>query len=217
MMDDSMRDQLRSVFQGMTSDITLRLFKTDHPMHRELEDLLTGTADTGERILVEQGPENQPLPGFEVLKNGAPTGIRFFGIPGGHEFSSLVLAILNADGRGKLPDAAVASRVGALARPVHLRTFVSLTCTNCPDVVQALNQLALLGDRVSHDFIDGAIWEEEVGRLGIQGVPAVFEGDALLHSGKAGLGELLEVLESHAGTEKAEGEAILSELFDVLV
>lgn len=218
MFDNALINQLRSHFSQMKSEITLRMSKSAHPKQAELYDMLRGTAEAGEKIILEQTEDATDMPSFEILKNGAPLGIRFFGVPGGHEFSSLILAILNADGQGKLPDDATAARIRALKRPIHLRTFVSLSCTNCPDAVQALNQAAILSDGISHDIIDGDLFARETARLGIQGVPSVFENDDLLHSGRAGLGELLDVLEKHAGTSaRPTGEAKVSPLYDVLV
>lgn len=132
---------------------------------------------------------------FDILKDGVPTGIRFRAVPGGHEFSSLVLAILNADQKGKLPDPDITERIRALRGPIEVRTYVSLSCTNCPDVVQALNVMALLHGDLEHETIDGELCEDEVRRLGIQGVPSVVVLDRVIHVGRASLGDLLEALE----------------------
>lgn len=95
-------------------------------------------------------------------------------MPTGHEFSSLLLAVLNADGQGKnFPDRSVCDRVRALNGPIRLTTYVSLTCTNCPDVVQALNAMATLNPGVEHETVDGAIHQAEVAALNVQGVPSV--------------------------------------------
>jgi alkyl hydroperoxide reductase subunit F len=140
-------------------------------------------------------------------------------VPGGHEFTSLVLAVLNADGKGKLPDAGIVRRIKALRGPIELRTYVSLSCTNCPDVVQALNQLALLHGDLRHATIDGAIATEEATRLGIQAVPTVYAGDKLLHVGKSTLAELLEVLEETFGVvdETHTEPASEKKVYDVVV
>ena len=107
------------------------------------------------------------------------------GIPGGHEFTSLLLAVLNADGKGKnLPDEAIRRRIRALQGDISLQTYVSLTCTNCPDVVQALNIIALLNPHVTHEMVDGALNQEEVDALKIQAVPSVYANGKLLHVGR---------------------------------
>lgn len=155
---------------------------------------------------------------FSVLRKGEPTGISFRGIPSGHEFTSLLLVLLNGDGQGRnLPDAALTQRIKALKGDIRLRTYVSLTCTNCPDVVQALNVMALLNPAISHETIDGAVCQDEVERLNIQAVPAVYVGDELLHVGRGTLGGLLEELEDHLGVEAASGEHAETHSADLLV
>ena len=155
---------------------------------------------------------------FSVLHNGEPTGISFRGIPNGHEFTSLLLVLLNGDGQGRnLPDAALTQRIKALKGDIRLRTYVSLTCTNCPDVVQALNVMALLNPAISHETIDGAVCQDEVEQLNIQAVPAVYLGDELLHVGRGTLGGLLEELEDHLGVEAVSGGHSETHSADLLV
>ncbi len=168
--------------------------------------MLESFAKASPRLKVlEQGPSVAGLQ-FDLLRQSAPTGVRFRGIPGGHEFTSLVLAILNADGKGKLPDDATRARIARLNGPVEVVTYVSLSCTNCPDVVQALNQIALIHGDMRHTMVDGGLVPEEVSRRGIQAVPAVFAGDKLLHVGKSSLAELLDALEDHFGSRRPEDE-----------
>ena len=131
---------------------------------------------------------------------------------------SLLLVLLNGDGQGRnLPDAALTQRIKALKGDIRLRTYVSLTCTNCPDVVQALNVMALLNPAISHETIDGAVCQDEVEQLNIQAVPAVYLGDELLHVGRGTLGGLLEELEDHLGVEAASGEHSETHSADLLV
>ena len=114
-----------------------------------------------------------------------------------------MLAILNSDGKGKnFPDASICNRVKALKGPINLTTYVSLTCTNCPDVVQALNAMTTLNPRIHHEMVDGAIYQDEVEALKIQGVPAVFADGKLLHVGRGEFGELLNKLEAQYGIEE---------------
>ncbi|MCC6751055.1 MAG: alkyl hydroperoxide reductase subunit F [Deltaproteobacteria bacterium] len=208
MLDDALLEQLRTHFSSLAAEYTFALFPSAHDKQAELRGLLEGLASASPKLhLVEQGPE-QPVVQFDLLRGGAATGVRFRGVPGGHEFTSLVLAVLNADGKGKLPDEGIARRVKALKGPIDLRTYVSLSCTNCPDVVQALNVMALLHGDLRHTMIDGGLVEEEVERLGIQAVPTVYAGDKLLHVGRGSLAELLDRLEEHFGSAPAPvGEA----------
>lgn len=200
MLDADLIAQLTQVFAPLNADLTLVVAPSEDDRQAELLDLLAGLAAASTRVRVVTEGHPSPVPRFTLLKNGSPTGVAFRGVPGGHEFTSLVLAILNADGKGRLPDAGVQARIRALRGPVRLRTFVSLECTNCPEVVQALNLMALLHDDFQHEMWDGALAQEEVERLKIQGVPAVFAGDQLLHVGKADLAGLLETLEEQIGS-----------------
>lgn len=144
----------------------------------------------------------------ELLRDGVPTGIRFRMIPGGHEFTSLLLAVMNADGKGKtLPDEATASRIGRLNGQIALSTYASLDCTNCPDVVQALNQMALCNENISSETIDGNLAVAEVEALGIKSVPTVFANGELLWVGKGSLGEILDKLEEKFGSQPIEQDS----------
>jgi alkyl hydroperoxide reductase subunit F len=135
------------------------------------------------------------IPEFMILRNGVEAGISFKGIPTGHEFSSLILSILNLDGKGKFPDERIIKRIKNLKGPIRLKTFVSLSCENCPEVVQTLNLMASLHGDFHHQMIDGSYVQEEVLSLGIQGVPSVVTMEKLLHSGKIDLVDLLLKLE----------------------
>lgn len=202
MLDAAILEELTSHFSSLEADFTLALAPTQHPKQGELRSLLEALCTTSPKLhLMEEGNEAKD-PRFELLKNGVPTGVGFRGIPGGHEFTSLVLAILNGDGKGRLPDAGIRARIKALRGPIELRTYVSLSCTNCPEVVQALNLVALLHGDIRHEMVDGEIAEEEVSRWGIQAVPSVVGADKLVHVGKATLAELLETLEDHFGADE---------------
>lgn len=204
MLDSSIKDQLRDHFAKLSSRLSLMLFASDHPKQAELKDLLAEVASCSDKIALVELPERVPGVQFDIARAGRPTGIRFAGVPGGHEFTSLVIAILNSDGKGKLPDSGIQARVKALRGPVRLRTYVSLGCTNCPDVVQALNQMALVHGDFQHTMIDGELAEADIERLGIAGVPAVVSGEAVLHVGRASFAELLETLEGALGRDAVE-------------
>ncbi len=215
-LDLEMLEQLKGVFARLENPVTLRIEKggDENPQSAELEQMLKAVASASPNVKVEHGPRVSPgtAPAFEILR-GTPgvqrTGIRFRAIPGGHEFSSLVLAILHADGKGKLPDEAVTQRIRALRGPIRLRTYMSLSCENCPEVVQALNLMAALHPDFEHTTIDGALAQDEVTALAIQGVPAVVAPGAsesewsLLHSGKIALIDLLAKLEARFGKNEA--------------
>jgi NADH-dependent peroxiredoxin subunit F len=206
MLDTSIKDQLKTHFAKLNSEITLQVSSKEHPKQQELQSMLQDVAECSPKILVQETDTLEAL-SFSLYKNGTHTGISYRGIPGGHEFTSLILAILNTDHQGKLPDQGIQKRIGALQGPLALKTYISLSCTNCPDVVQALQVISLFNESISHTMIDGAIAEDEIKELGIQGVPAVFtDQNELIHVGKGSLGELLETLESKIGTQSQATE-----------
>lgn len=216
MLDHALREQLLRLFEGLEASYVFDVTADPgHASRGELLELLEETAacsaKIGCRITDGQGLE------FRLLRNDKDTGIHFRAVPNGHEFSSLVLAVLNADGKGKnLPDEATRRRIGALGGQIALTTYMSLTCTNCPDVVQALNLLALSNPRITHTTVDGALFPEEVARLNIQAVPAVFHGEELIHIGRGSLAELLDKLEERFGTSDTGITPVVRE-YDLLV
>jgi alkyl hydroperoxide reductase subunit F len=216
MLDLSFREQLRGLFAGLQANYVLDItILPQHESREELLELLNDIVACSDKITL-QVTEGEGLE-FSLLKNGEKTGIKFRGIPNGHEFTSLLLAILNSDGKGKnFPDETIKKRVKALKGNIHLTTYVSLSCTNCPDVVQALNLMALLNGNLTHEMVDGAINREEVDALKIQAVPAVFADGQLLHIGKSDFGELLSKLEAHYGVDAGKVETSVKN-YDVIV
>jgi alkyl hydroperoxide reductase subunit F len=217
MLDSSLKEQVRTLFAGLQANYVLDItVSPQHESRRELLDLLSDVAAASSGKVACKVSDGDGL-AFALLKDGKDTGIRFRGIPNGHEFSSLLLAILNSDGQGKnIPDEGICKRVQALKGPVRLTTYVSLTCTNCPDVVQALNLMALLNSRLSHEMVDGALNQAEADALKIQAVPSVFADGQLLHVGKTSFGELLDKLEARYGTTAEDGEVAVKN-YDVIV
>ncbi len=207
MLDQGIKDQLTTHFATLSSSLTLALYHGTNPKQPELRELLAEVASCSDKIILAELPEDVTGVQFDVLRDGRATGIRFRGVPGGHEFTSLIVALLNSDGKGKLPDEGIRRRVKALKGPVRLRTYVSLSCTNCPDVVQALNQMALMHADFRHEMIDGELAENDIQALGIQGVPAVVSGGAIVHVGRASFAELLETLEGALGRTPSSDEA----------
>lgn len=216
MLDEAMKNQLTGIFAGLVSNYTFDiLVSPDHESRAELLELLGDVASCSEKISYKVS-EGQGLQ-FTLLKDNESTGIRFRAVPNGHEFTSLLLAILNSDGKGKnLPDDVISNRIKSLKGPIHVTTYVSLTCTNCPEVVQALNAMATIHPELLHETVDGAINQAEVEALKIQGVPAVYADGKMIHSGRGDLGELLVKLEAHYGAKKDVLQTVERE-YDVLV
>lgn len=222
MLDTSILQQVTEIFRNLEADYTFRIsYAPQREESSQLIAFLTDFASTSSHLYVEKQEAEGDALSFTLLKNGEPTGITFRGIPNGHEFTSLLLAVLNADGKGKnLPDEGITRRIRALKGDIRLQTYVSLTCTNCPDVVQTLNIMALLNPAICHEMVDGALFQTEVDKLGVQAVPAVFAEGKLIHVGRGSLSELLEKLEeaypSSGETENIENTPF-HRTFDVLL
>ena len=203
MLDSNILEQLKSYFSDLGRNIDLVVRTSEHSQQKELLDMLQSVAATSDSLNVKISDIVSDVPSFSVHRDGKATGIHFVGIPGGHEFTSLILAILNSAGKGKQPDAGLVNRIKQLKGGAHIKTYISLTCENCPDVVQALNQLALAHGSIEHTMIDGQFAQDELARLNVQGVPSVIIGDDLLHSGRATLLDLLSKLEAKLGKDMA--------------
>lgn len=220
MLETSLLDQVREIFRQLEARYTFHITcNPEHESAAELLEFLQEVAGCSDHLACRTTETDEPgRLDFELLKEEQPTGIRFRGIPGGHEFTSLLLAVLNADGKGKnLPDEAIARRIKALQGPVLLQTYVSLSCTNCPDIVQALNIMALLNPQIIHEMTDGALFQEEAEARKVQAVPSVFANGKLLHVGRGSLGELLLKMEETFGSMPQAGAAPVRREFDALV
>ena len=181
MIDQNLLDAIKSYSENMTRPITFVLGTGTHTKRAELIEFLTKIAGTTDKINFDAAVTDDSLPSaisFKVVSHvegaSADTGIVFSGIPGGHEFTSLILAILQAGGHTLKLDEGIQKLVKRFNKPLQFQTYVSLSCHSCPEVVQALNQFALLNDGISNEMIDGALFQEQVEANKIQGVPAVF-------------------------------------------
>jgi alkyl hydroperoxide reductase subunit F len=206
MLDSNIKDQLKTVFEKLENEVTLVLKPTSHTDLDSLKEMLEGLTETSSKIKVEfESVSHQTVnPEFYIKYGGKPNGVSFLGIPTGHEFTSLILAILHADKKGKLPDPKLIERMKNLKGPIKLRTYISLTCENCPEVVQTLNLMAVFNESFEHQMVDGAYVQNEIEKLGIQGVPSIVVGETLIHSGKANMLELIGKLEKHFGVSESQ-------------
>lgn len=216
MLEPALKEQLKGIFAGLEANFVLDIsVSLQHENRSELLELLEDVAACSDRIACQiSGTDGLE---FTLIKNGVKSGITFRGIPNGHEFTSLLLAILNLDGKGKnFPDENVCNRVKALKGTIQLTTYVSLTCTNCPDIVQALNAMTTLNPSITHEMVDGGLFQEEVNAKKIQGVPSVFADGKLLHVGRGEFGELLAKLEAQYGVAESLVETTVKG-YDVIV
>ncbi len=219
MLESNILEQLSDVFKKLEKEVHLVYTKSDSNDQAELVNLLTQVAETSDKIKLFSANIKTSIPSFHIEYQGKRNGISFAGIPTGHEFTSLILAILNSDHKGKMPDDLIVNRIKRLKGPISLKTFISLTCENCPEVVQNLNLIATLHSDFSHEMVDGAYVQDEISRLNIQGVPSVVNGDTLISAGKIDLLSLLEKLEKHFGVNEINDKPQALNLgeFDIVV
>ena len=202
MIDQSLLEAVKSYSENMTRPISFVLGSGEHEKRAELIDFLTKIAGTTDKINFDAAANDDSLPSaisFAVLSHIddtlVDTGIVFSGIPGGHEFTSLILAILQAGGHTLKLDEGIQKLIKRFNKPLQFQTYVSLSCHSCPEVVQALNQFALLNDGISNEMIDGALFQEQVEANNIQGVPAVFLNGEPFANGLIDTAKLIEKLQ----------------------
>ncbi|MFZ3142702.1 alkyl hydroperoxide reductase subunit F [Psychrobacter glacincola] len=213
MIDQSLLDAVKSYSANMTRPISFVLGNGEHSKRAELIDFLTKIAGTTDKIHFDTQANDDSLPSpisFKVISHieGAltDTGIVFSGIPGGHEFTSLILAILQAGGHTLKLDEGIQKLIKRFNKPLQFQTYVSLSCHSCPEVVQALNQFALLNDDISNEMIDGALFQEQVDANNIQGVPAVFLNGKPFANGLIDTAKLIEKLQEQFPDLLAEAD-----------
>ncbi len=221
-LDTDIMAQLRTIFAALPADLTLLIQgNPDDPQRKEMEEFITDFASTSDRlrVTVEDTPTESGAPTVAIWRDEVPTGVTFVGVPGGHEFTSLIMAVLNAVGMGKnLPDERTQDRIRAISGPVEVLSFVSLTCSICPDVVQAMNVIALLNPSISNKVIDGGVAQQMVADYGIGGVPTLYANGELLNVGQATIGELISKLEEKFGVTQTAGEVDSTPMgFDAII
>ena len=216
MLDDAIATQLRTHLQKVVQPIVLRASLDDGAKSAELTALLDEIAAMSELITVERTDDDERRPSFAIVRAGTDVSVRFAGIPLGHEFTSLVLALLQVGGHPSTARDETVRAVEALTDDLHFETYFSLSCQNCPDVVQALNLMSVLNPRVSHTAIDGALFADEVESRQVMAVPAVFLNGEPWGQGRMTLEEIVDRLDSGAAERRAE-ELADRDVFDVLV
>lgn len=217
MFDSSTLEQLKQYFAPLKKNYHLHLYApASLRAKEEAQEMLAEMASCSDHITTSYSEGEEFRIVLEV--DGKESGIVFRGVPGGHEFTSLLLAILNHENIGKnLPDQGVADRIKRLRGPIHLRTYVSLSCTNCPDVVQALNVMAMLHPEITHEMTDGSLFAAEAEQLSIASVPTVLADGESIHIGRGDMATLLNKIEKKYGAAELSEEDMRPKHFDVVV
>ncbi|MBS4175264.1 alkyl hydroperoxide reductase subunit F [Bacillus sp. FJAT-49736] len=211
-LDADIKAQLSQYLQMMEGDVLLKVSAGADNVSRDTLALVDELATMSPRIKVEN-TSLQRTPSFGVNRIGEDTGVTFAGIPLGHEFTSLVLALLQVSGRAPKVEEKVIDQIKAIKGEYHFESYISLSCHNCPDVVQALNLMSILNPGITHTMIDGAAFKDEAESKNIMAVPTVFLNGESFGSGRMSLEEILAKISSAPdASEFADKDP-----FDVLV
>ena len=195
MLSNDILNALKSYTQNMTQKVSLVLQTGEHSKRAELTEFLTQVCSISDNLELIERNENLRSPiTFYLEVDGKRNGIYFSGIPSGHEFNSLILAILQSSGTALKLDKNLIGMVEKITDKLHFEVFISLSCHNCPDVVQSLNQFALLNDNISTEMIDGGLFQTIVDERNIQGVPSVYLNGELFANGKIDTAQLVDKL-----------------------
>ena len=217
MLDNDLKSQLQSYLAYLKHPIELVVTADDSAKGQEMKTLLQEIASLSDKVTLRDDPHAEVRkPSFAINRTGTDIGVRFAAIPLGHEFTSLVLALLHVGGHTIKLDAEVIRQIEALPGDYDFEIYMSLSCQNCPDVVQSLNSMSVINPRIRVQTIDGALFQDEVEKRSIMAVPTVFMNGEVLFQGRSSAEEILARLDTGADARQA---AKLSEKapFDVLV
>lgn len=211
-LDADIKTQLSQYLQLMENDILLKVSAGDDNVSKDMLSLVDELATMSSKITVEK-VELERTPSFSVNRPGEDTGVVFAGIPLGHEFTSLVLALLQVSGRAPKVEQKLIDQIKNIQGEYHFESYISLSCHNCPDVVQALNVMSVLNPGITHTMIDGAAFKEEVESKDIMAVPTVYLNGESFGSGRMTLEEILAKM----GNGPDASELSDKDPYDVLV
>ena len=221
MLDSNLKTALQGYLERLVQPIEIVTFADDGENSRQMLELVADIASVAPagRLSVRSGSTaGERLPSFQITLAGLDTGVRFAGLPMGHEFTSLVLALLQTSGYPAKVETDLIEQIKALepAQELVFETYMSLTCHNCPDVVQAINLMAALNPKIRHTTIEGSMFQAEVESRQIMGVPCVFLNGEMFASGRMELGEILAKIDTGAADREAK-KLSAKDAFDVLV
>lgn len=217
MLDDNLKAQLKSYLERLQRPVELVATLDDSATSHELKELLQDIASVSDKVtVVENNNADARKPSFLITNPGQDTGLRFAGVPLGHEFTSLVLALLQVGGHPSKEAADLLEQVRNLDGDFHFETYYSLSCHNCPDVVQALNLMSVLNPRITHTAIDGGVFQNEIEAREIMGVPTIFLNGQKFGQGRMELAEIVAKIDTGAAAKEAT-KISNKEAFDVLV
>ncbi|WP_339898929.1 alkyl hydroperoxide reductase subunit F [uncultured Gilvimarinus sp.] len=202
MLDANVKQQLDTYLQNIVKPIELSVSSDNSSKAQELGTLASEIAALSGKITVKEQAATRS-PSLSIAPAGETPRVQFAGIPMGHEFTSLVLALLQAGGHPSKADPDILQQIRELEGDYHFETYISLSCQNCPDVVQALNLMANLNPNISHVMIDGALFQSEVDERQVMAVPSVYLNGEHFGQGRMSLTEIVQKLDSGSAEKKA--------------
>ncbi|MDR5902537.1 alkyl hydroperoxide reductase subunit F [Halomonas icarae] len=216
MLDDNLKTQLKAYLAKVTQPFEIVASLDDGAKSKELHGLLADIVGLTDKITLKLDGEEARRPSFAINRPGEETGVVFAGIPMGHEFTSLVLALLQVGGHPPKASNEVIEQIKGLEGELNFETYFSLSCQNCPDVVQALNLMAILNPNVHHVAIDGALFQDEVEERQVMSVPSIYLNGEPFDQGRMSMEQILAKVDTGAAEREA---ANLSEkpAFDTLM
>ena len=215
MLDANLTAQLKTYLVNIRQPIELVAAADDGAKSRQMLTLLDEIAALSPHVTVARADDAR-VPSFLIRRTGTDIGVRFAGLPMGHEFTSLVLALLQVGGHPSKLAQDVIEQVAALDGDYAFETYFSLSCQNCPDVVQALNLMAVLNPSIRHVAIDGALFQGEVESRQVMSVPTIYLNGQVFGQGRMGVEEIVTKLDTGAAKREAEKLA-QKDVFDMLI
>src|SRR5699024_847874 len=211
-LDTDIKNQLAQFLELLEEEVVFTASLADDENSKKVRDFLEEIVAMSKKLHLNEASLSR-TPSFTLHQKDSESGITFAGLPLGHEFTSFVLALLQVSGRAPKIEEGILKQIQEVDKPLHFETYVSLTCHNCPDVVQALDIMAVLNPNITHTMIEGSMYQSEVDAKNIMAVPTVYLNGEEFSSGRQTIEQLLE---------KAAGPADASDfddkgLYDVLV
>jgi alkyl hydroperoxide reductase subunit F len=216
MLDVNIKTQLKAYLEKLQRPIELVASLDDSAKAQEMRAMLIDIVELSPKVSLRENGDSPLRPSFAIGLPGQPPRISFAGLPMGHEFTSLILALLQTGGHPPKVDAEVIEQIKALPGTFNFETFISLSCHNCPDVVQAMNLMAVLNPGISHTMIDGAMFQSEVEKRQIMAVPTMFLNGEEFGAGRMSIEEIVAKLDTGSAARDAE-KLNAKEAYDVLV
>lgn len=216
MLDDALKAQLKAYLERLTKPVELVASLDDSEGAREMKNLLEDIQQQSDKIQLRLDGDDKRTPSFLITNPGVDSGLRFAGVPLGHEFTSLVLALLQIGGHPSKEPQELQDQIKGIDGQFHFETYYSITCHNCPDVIQALNLMTVLNPNITHTAIDGGLYQHEIEEREIMGVPTIYLNGEHFGQGRMELAEVVARIDTGAAAKAAKAVSEKAP-FDVLI